>query len=98
MKGLFGLRNEFLMELVTKRGFWMEWNGKRVVLLVVEGSKERYWMRFLRGMVTDRNKKTQSKPCSNPLNPTPENATPGLLPPSNRAQIHEHETIEMPSR
>jgi len=32
MKGLFGLRNEFLVELVTKRGFWVEWNDKKVVL------------------------------------------------------------------
>jgi hypothetical protein len=28
MKGVFWLRNEFLMELMTKEGFWM---NKRVV-------------------------------------------------------------------
>jgi hypothetical protein len=32
MKGLFWLRNEFLMELMTKRWFWMGWNDKGVVL------------------------------------------------------------------
>jgi hypothetical protein len=34
MKGLFWLRNEFLMELMMKEGFWVEWMDKRVVLQV----------------------------------------------------------------
>jgi hypothetical protein len=34
MKELSWLRNEFLLELVTKEGFWIEWMDKRVVLQV----------------------------------------------------------------
>jgi hypothetical protein len=31
IKGLSWLKTEFLMELVTKEGFWVEWMDKRVV-------------------------------------------------------------------
>jgi hypothetical protein len=34
MRGLFGLKNEFLMELVMKEGLWVEREDKRVVLQV----------------------------------------------------------------
>jgi hypothetical protein len=34
MKELFWLRNEFLMELMMKRRFWMEQMDSKMVLLV----------------------------------------------------------------
>jgi hypothetical protein len=39
MKELFWLRNEFLMELVTKRGFWIEQMMKKVGLEVRMGRR-----------------------------------------------------------